>query len=230
MIIRTDVNAIPVDKTPAPSKQAPAGRQTNRTQQTTRPNKPITQRSLGDAMSIAQISQNLIQRALSISIKLKNIANDAISTGKIDMQGLNEALTDINNTLGGVGEVVTTPVKSSAAPTVKNIEIPDLANEIRAVRHIAMNIKNGRPDQTGEFDALDKNLYVKLDINATAQKKIAALINSAASDYAAPAPDARELTARIKTSMDDNPQSALAVQGNISHHAAARFFKITSAF
>ena len=53
------------------------------------------ERSLENALSIAQISQQLIQKVMTITQQLKQIANQAMTTGRVNTDELNRVVADI---------------------------------------------------------------------------------------------------------------------------------------
>ncbi len=57
---------------------------------------PASRRSAiaGDALAIARMSQSVIQRAVSIALRLKSIAANAIATGDVDRRALAETVSE----------------------------------------------------------------------------------------------------------------------------------------
>ncbi|OHD67741.1 MAG: hypothetical protein A2W19_12990 [Spirochaetes bacterium RBG_16_49_21] len=123
-------------KTPAAVKPAAVGKAGGQTALYTKNSRLNAERSAGEALSIAHMSQNLIQRALAVARRLQGIASEALSTGKINIQGVNEALSDIRFVLGNFGESVTAPVQSPGRPMAKIPGVPEITDEKRAMKDI----------------------------------------------------------------------------------------------
>jgi hypothetical protein len=216
MSIRTDVTNARQEVAPPSLKPSTAERRTGRASLTSVPNKSKIAKSVGDALSIAQMSQSLIQRALSISSRLNSIAQDAISTGKINVQEINETLSDIKNTLGGYEETMANPVQALA--------LPDIAGEIQTVKDIAAELKKGAIVNTERMDSLNKSLNEKFMAFRTIEERFAGMMDQSATGYPAGIVNSRELISSIKTEMEKNPAHAIAVQGNIQRLAAGKLF------
>ncbi|HOT45558.1 MAG TPA: hypothetical protein PLM53_11985 [Spirochaetota bacterium] len=228
MVIKTDVGGMPLTRAPLPrtASDAPAPRHDGETQRAATRN--ITERlnierSLGDALSVAQMSQNVIQRAISISMRLKSIAATAMATGNLNTQALTEAMYDIRSAMGDYGEQVPNPVRPVNAPSANIIELPDISGTLSSVRDIAENIRKGDFNQTRQTDEVRKNLAWHLTNYRTAEDKITFMMRETATG-SAPVSGIRsaELVGQIKTAMIANPDNALSIQGNINHATAVR--------
>ena len=230
MIIRTDITAItarrpPVSERTAAPRAPKIDREPDHETRHTVNRRMEMERSLGDALSIAQMSQNLIQRVINISLRLKNISSGAIATGKVNTRELSEALTTVKNALGDYGETITNPVQSNAAPSSKIPELPDISGDIRKFREIAAEMKDGNYRQTERLDALTSGLNQKSGQVAAAETVITGRMKNTAA-YSSPhtESDANELITRVRSAMESNPGAALYLQGNIRHGAAGKIF------
>ena len=122
MKIKTDVSDITVGKVYSkkdPNKNISAKNfkstqtgQINNQSNLQKAGKPTFDRSLGSAFSIAQVSNNIIQKAILISSRLKSIAAQAIASGKIDTSQMEIALSDINSTIDSYNLNVVAPIQS----------------------------------------------------------------------------------------------------------------------
>jgi hypothetical protein len=181
------------------------------------------ERSLGDALSLVQMSQNVIQRAISISIQLKNIASNAIASGRINTRALNEALTEMSSTFTAYGEQVANPVQLYTMPSAKIVEMPDIRSEMKSIRDITYNLENKYYAQTGRIESVNAALNEKLNAFRAAEDKITALMKDF-STGSMPSPRIRsaELASRVTSVIVANPGYALTAQGNINPNAAGR--------
>ncbi|MBN2158147.1 MAG: hypothetical protein JW807_02040 [Spirochaetes bacterium] len=180
-------------------------------------------RSLGEALSIAQMSQNIIQQAISISSRLKSIASEAISTGKVDSAALNEVMATMRNTLGDFGRGIAAPLRSYAAPPPKIVEMPDLRAEIRSLNDISADIRAGNYSQRGRIDAIQRALNEKMTAFKHSEEKITNLMReTGAGAIGIGRITGNELASMARSVIVNNPGTALAAQGNISPSAADR--------
>ncbi len=67
------------------------------------------ERALGDALSIAQMSQAVIQKAMNVTSRLRSIASQAFSGGGVNSADLNQVVSQIDNLIGEYGESVSLP-------------------------------------------------------------------------------------------------------------------------
>ncbi|HNW27233.1 MAG TPA: hypothetical protein PKN50_02050 [Spirochaetota bacterium] len=228
MVIKTDLEKIPLTRAPitrtAPDTAVP--RHDSGNQRVTSRNiteRLSIERSLGDALSIAQMSQNVIQRAISISMRLKSIAATAMATGSVNTQALTEAMYDIRSAMGAYGEQVPNPVQPANTPSAKIVEMPDISGALSSVRDIAVNIRKGDYNQTRQTEEAGRNLAGYLKSYRIAEDRITNLMRETSAGFA-PVNGIRsaELVGQIKTALEANPDYALSVQGNINHATAAR--------
>jgi hypothetical protein len=224
MIIRTDLKNISMHKPPASLKPPAINKHASHVQHKANNSGMMMERSIGDALSIALMSQNLIQRVLAISLRLKNIAADALATGKINTMEMNDAMSDIKNALGGFGESVAAPLLSSTGAPVAGAEMPDLTNEMKSIHDIAVDLKGGSANVADRIDILTKNLNEKSRALKISEQNTIKLMGETAPDNAPGNVNSQELISRIKTDIEKNPAHALFIQGNISHRAAGKFF------
>ncbi len=181
------------------------------------------ERALGDAFSIAQMSQNIIQRAMIISFRLKSIAASAIASGRINTQVLATTLSELRTTLGRYGEQVAPPAQMAPPASVKLPDMPDISDEIMTLREIAAGFQEGRFDRMAAIDGVNGRLTAKLAASVTAGDAIAGLMKGSgvAGPLEHPAQPG-DLVTRVREKIASSPGIALAAQGNINYAAADR--------
>jgi hypothetical protein len=169
------------------------------------------------------MSQQVIQKAISISLRLTNIATTAMASGNVNNDALNEALNDIRSTMGAYGEPVSNPVQSLAAPSAKKINMPDIGGALSSVLDIAGNIQNGDLNQTGRIESVNRNLTGYLSAYKNAESRITDLLRETVAGYT---PNSRapsgEMVRQITAAMTANPGHAISSQGNINYAAVER--------
>ncbi len=228
MIIKTDVRNISLDKAPLArnAPDLPIARNEGENQRISMKNitnRLSIERSLGDALSIAQMSQNVIQKAISISLRLRNIATTAMASGSVNTQALTEALYDVRSAIGAYGEQVANPVQPATALSAKIIEMPDIGGTLSSVRDIAGSIQNGDFNQKERIEAVNRNLTDHLKNYRIAENRITDLMRETTAGYSPPTRiRSDELVGQIKAAIGINPDYALSVQGNINHATAER--------
>jgi hypothetical protein len=178
------------------------------------------ERSVGEALSIARMSQNLIQRAMAISLRLQNIATEAMFTGKINAREVNEALTDIRVVFANFGEHFTAPPQLSGRASNNTPRIPEITSEMRTMQDIAVNLKNGNLEHAGRIDALYKSLSDKSRSVRAVQDEIAGSMKTTAAEHGL---NSQELASRVKSAIEKNPAHAMRAQGNINRAAAGSY-------
>jgi hypothetical protein len=187
------------------------------------PNRPGIERALGDALSIAQMSQDIIQRAMTISLQLKSIAASAIASGRINQTELSQALSEMRTALGRYGEDIPPPAQASSLRSARVPDMPDISAELKSLRDVATDMNNGTIDRAAALDGVTRGLGAKLTAFRTAGDAIAAQMReSSTAGAAGEQVPLHELVSRIKGHIAANPASALSAQGNINYTAADR--------
>ena len=228
MIIKSDLRNISIANAPATRNSAVVSgagksRQPDALTHEALANRFRMERSLGDALSIVQMSQNVIQRAISISGQLKNIASNAIASGKVNTQALDEALSEMKSTFTAYGQQVANPGQLYTMPSAKIVEIPDIRSEMKSIRDITYNLENKNYAQTGRIESVNAALNEKLKAFGAAENKITALMRDFGTDsMPSPQTHSLELASRVTSVIIANPEFALTAQGNINHNAAGR--------
>ena len=169
------------------------------------------ERAFIDALTIAQSSRDLIQKALNISAQLMGLVSDAMATGRINKDQLSNQIQSINSVIGNYGEIVSAPISGNSEPiryeqimiNENFTQLRDMANDIQAERPVAP--KNFEPVVTNlniiasEFDVKINN-YLK-DLGST---------NKNNNNF-------QELSRNTSTIILNNPMYALETQGNINY-------------
>ena len=118
-------------------------------------------RSIGDALTLARISQSLIQKAIIISSRLMNLASEAMTTGKIDTEEVDLAVNEINSSISTYGSEITTPV-TTISDSSPNIEpMPEFRNDMENLKDEAVKIQNNEKPDIEKIDAITENLITK---------------------------------------------------------------------
>ena len=174
------------------------------------------ERSLIDAMAIAQVSRSVVQKAINVSARLSSIAFQAMSTGNIDVSDLNSQMSDINGVMANYGENVLSPPDSRSHGSEYLSKIADSAGELARG---ASEMAEGRAVAPKRFDAVTENLgkvasNIDGDIRMFGEK-----LGRPGTVFAADS-DIPDIAVKTVQYITDNPGAALAGQGNILAEAA----------
>ncbi|MGL4370663.1 MAG: hypothetical protein ACRCUT_13475 [Spirochaetota bacterium] len=164
-------------------------------------------RDLSNAMMILQTANAIIQQALTVSGKLRTMAQSTMATGQTDMQEISRSLAEINSSLQG---------QTVNAPVIK--EMPKDAENVRIDKEIASMEKmadTGKADKE-QADAVYESLVKK-------QGEVRERIDTAAEQmgakgYSYEAAPAR--SADLSREIVNNFSGALSAQGNIRSETA----------
>ena len=215
MKITTDVNAgmRPTGSVSSRTQVQPTESTANRNSQLTTDISAKLQRdkAMIDALTIAQSSRTLVQKAMDVSARMRTIAYQAMTTGSVDTQELGNEIAGIQGTMQTYGEIVSIPVSNTAGKTVLP---PEFSNEMTKMRTAAQQIASGEKADPELFTQSGSRLSA---IAAKADKKIsdmaASLGSSAKNLYALNSKNPVSGTADM---IVNNPEMSLTVQGNIN--------------
>jgi hypothetical protein len=120
-------------------------------------------KALIDAMVISQIAQNLINRAIEISSKLRDIARNAVASGKINNKELEIALSDTKSSFNKLQEPFSAPVISESTANFTNIskehniniELPQLKKETALLKEFEAGLSNGKKPDNNDIEKID---------------------------------------------------------------------------
>lgn len=172
-------------------------------------------RTLVDAVIINQIAQDFFQKAVIISSKLKSIATDAITYGKIKEPELNDTLKDIS-ALNNIQEGFSTVVRAQNSTNMNRIgvitETPQI-NEVNSLKEFANTISSGNVE-VKMIDRINEDLTKKAsDVDNLYNQLISQLPDAGRGSSAVKFPELAQGTAGQIT---EYPQAALKSQGNIN--------------
>jgi len=172
----------------------------------------LNERTLVQALSIAQMSRALINKAMIISSRLQNIAAEAITTGRINQPELETAMSEMQSSVVEFGEKITTPAPTPAA----SAGIPEPAAEIEQFKKITEKMKTGKIPEENVISELKENMNKK---NAATNRLIANLqknLGDIASEYPGLKTDHNRLIDKTSDKIIYDDQTAIAAQGNIN--------------
>ena len=168
-------------------------------------------RAMVDALTIAQSSRALIQKAMDISARMRSIAFQAMTTGSVNIQELGTEIAGIQGTMQTYGEIISIPVSNSAG---RSIPSADFAKQLDNMSFAAEQLTSGGRIDPETFTAINSRLTA---IASDSDKQVADITaalglsgkNSTALNNVMPVSRAADM---IVT----NPEMSLTVQGNIN--------------
>ena len=174
------------------------------------------ERAFIDALTIAQSSRDIIQKALTISSQLMGLVSDAMATGRINQDQLSSHIQSINSIIGNYGEIVSTPITNDVQPQVRNEQVRVNEN-FTQLRDMAVGIQSGRLTGPKDFEPVTKNLNAissELDVK----------INNSLRDLGSTNRNNnfQELSRSTGAIILNNPVYALVAQGNINNEIAGK--------
>lgn len=177
------------------------------------------EKSLVDALAIAQSSRELVQKALNISSRLMSLASEAMITGRVNMDELSSQMSSINGSMGTYGERVSVPVEGTPVP-VDNVQVK-LDESFARIKERAGEMLAGNAVAEKDFEPITVNL-----------KEIASVIDVKVNTYSAELGSVKKIedfnfnySGLSKNTTDlvvNNPVKALEAQGNISYEMAGK--------
>jgi len=175
------------------------------------------ERSLIDALALAQTSRALVQKAINISSRLMSLASEAMRTGRVDINELNSQISSIQGTMINYGENITIPVGNSVSADdlqlkMDNtlVKLRDTATDIISGRPVGNNIKSittGLNQIASEYDIKIKNY--------TSQFRNVKQAETTGINYQA-------LNKKTAEFLLNSPSMALMSQGNINNEIAGK--------
>ncbi len=180
------------------------------------------ERSYGEALSISQMSQSIIQKAMNISSRLRSIASQAFTTGKMDMAELSHSISEIDSTMKSYGEKVIMPVQFTAnRDPARDMEKINLT--LKNMKNLASDMKSGNHVDNGHLNKIDSELNRYNSEFSGKIKKYSDAMNIMVQEY--PAGGSTEIkyqSADVIKKIETSPGDAMQAQGNISHGNAVR--------
>lgn len=111
------------------------------------------ERAFGDALSIAQMSNSIIQKVMNVTSRLRSIALQAFRGSGVKADDLNQALSQIDNLIGEYGESVSKPVITGRQETGSSI-----VTVVENLKSIMENAVGMKPDGRSNFINIDAQL------------------------------------------------------------------------
>lgn len=177
------------------------------------------EKSMIDALAIAQSSRELVQKALNVSSRLMSLASEAMITGRVNSDEVSSQMSSINSSIGGYGERISVPVEGTPVPADETQMKLDRSFE--KIREKGELMLSGKTVAAAEFEPVIADLKgaasqfdVKIN-NYTSELGSIKKIDNPNYNY----PGLNRDTAGI---VQGNPVQALTAQGNISYEIASK--------
>jgi hypothetical protein len=177
------------------------------------------EKSLIDALAIAQSSRELVQKALNVSSRLLSLASEAMITGRVNMDEVSNQMSTISSSMAGYGESVAVPVEGTPVP-VDDVRVK-LDESFVRLKEKGVQMLNGSRVAGEDFVPVTADL-----------KEIASKLDVKVNNYSAELGNVKRIedynfnySGLNRTTADmvaGNPASALGSQGNINYEMAAK--------
>ncbi len=169
--------------------------------------------SLADALTIAQVSSNIVQKAMVVSSRLRNIAAQALVSGRVDVTALQETVSQIPEDLNRFSDTFQKPPQVPAEMKAVSREVMEIPGAINNIRDIAENLNAGNIPEGETFNEIDRSLQGR----DTALKEVANtfkrdILQVTGVDIREIQP---EMPEQVSAAITGAPKTALAAQGNI---------------
>ena len=169
-----------------------------------------------DALIIAQVSRDIIQRAMTISARLQSVASAAFTTGKVDTLEVRNQVSFIENDITDYGGTISSPV---SVPLPEQADRGAALEEFSRLKNSGHDLMSGQmvnpqvfaditENLSGEYDSLGKSIdayYSGFRTSITGGSGIEA---------------AESAGRNLSLSIVDNPSQALYAQGNLNQEVA----------
>ncbi len=166
-----------------------------------------------DALTIAQTSMVIIQKAIDISARLKAIAFQAMTTGNVNVRELGNELAEIQGTMQTYGEVVTVPVNGSTF-SKQNTLNSDIPAEMTKMVSAAETMSSGTMVDPEVFSGIGNTLT---GIALRAGKNISDMASQlGAVNYKAVSSTGSIPVSDMPSQIVEDAGEAIIAQGNIS--------------
>ncbi|HQO39457.1 MAG TPA: hypothetical protein PK986_03205 [Spirochaetota bacterium] len=168
-------------------------------------------RAMIDALTIAQSSRALIQKAMDISARMRTIAYQAMTTGNVNMQELGTEIAGIQGTMQTYGEIISVPVSNSPGRGA----LPDnFTRQLADMGVAADQLVAGNRVDPETFSQISSTLSA---FSADNNKKISEIASGMGLSEKHKAAMNNEVDAsRAAELLVTNPEMSLTVQGNIN--------------
>ncbi|HPS56564.1 MAG TPA: hypothetical protein PK514_00530 [Spirochaetota bacterium] len=167
-------------------------------------------RAMMDALTIAQSSRALVQKAMDISARMRTIAFQAMTTGSVNVQDLGNEIASIQGTLQTYGEIVSIPVSDSGN---RGVVIAEFMNQVNNMSTGAEQLASGGKVDPEFFTKINSSLSAIASESDIKINNMAAYLGSSGKNLAAVKSG---YTAAVSEMIVTNPELSLTVQGNIN--------------
>ena len=226
MKIRTDVNEVMYQKPARVGNSQGAKRGSPRETSSARIDSQLLQsissrinseKSLNEALSIAQASQTLLQKAMVVSSQLRNIASQAVVNGRVNSAELDVVLSDINAAFSDYNGGLTGPVRAFLDAGPEAPALPGIDNDIEAVRSIAVSLQEGRVPDMPYIDQTMQDISGKFERYTASIDQYTRLLRSDRAMREVFSSDVSGSQAMNSAIIVNNPETSLMAQGNLTH-------------
>jgi hypothetical protein len=131
------------------------------------------ERRLGDALSIAQMSHSVIQKAMNVTSRLRSIASQAFSGGSINRADINQAVSQIDNLIGEYGESVSVPAVTGSQGT--GAGVTDVIENLKKTKESAAGMNR---DNSYNTEVINSHLERLSEMEKASGNKIKVLKES----------------------------------------------------
>jgi len=169
-----------------------------------------------DALIIAQVSRDLIQKAITISARLQSAASEAFTTGRIDAVEVKNQLSFISGDIADYGGMVAPPVN----PQLRNQGGGEVvvAEQFNRIREYGENLLQREKVDPQVFAAISENLN---EVSDQMSRSIDAFYSDFRTEEIRPDGGAETLAVgNMSREILNNPAGALNAQGNLSPEVA----------
>lgn len=171
------------------------------------------ERSQIDALIIAQVSRDLIQKAITISARLQSVASEAFTTGEVDTFEVRKQVSFIESDIADYGGMMSSPVKIPIQEEAENRT--DLNGELNRLVNSGQDLMAGEMVRPGVFDEISENLSRESDFLGRSIDNFYSgfrTTNAGSAGFE----EAAAIGSRLSRSIVDNPAQALTAQGNMN--------------
>jgi len=184
---------------------------------------------VSEALSIAQMAQNVLQKAIEISSRLRNMAIDAMSARPVDYREIAVASAELSAAMGEYADRFGTQAGPPPAvgPTYGaegvRPENENIASTLREISSFAMDLGEGREVELSRIESLGYRLEIGLAQNERTVAELTRQGLDMARKYAriGETSEAGDLRTALVEAIGRDSKTALLAQGNISRDTAA---------
>lgn len=170
-----------------------------------------------DALIIAQVSRDLIQKAITVSARLQSVASEAFTTGRVDTVEVRNQVSFISGDMADFGGMVTAPVK----PQLQNQGGGDavIADQFNRLKGLGENLLGNEKVDPRTFLEISDNLN---KVSDQLSRSIDAFYSDFRTQEIGSGGEAAISSAagNISRAILNDPAAALTSQGNLNPEIA----------